>query len=588
VLLSKMRPPLEDELLKRSAAVCRAAAAELQYAVMVADRGMAGRGLERLAREPAVRVAGAWLVEAESGLLASWRREVEAGPPAHWWFAAQGRTTRRMLEADGHPYALVGCPVEAMKDAGSAPAALLRPGGGAGDAGLLWLLVDAEEVSGTVRRGFLGALGIVSLAIFLAVGLQLAIALFVIARLSESMRQLRETRGRLVKADKLAALGTLSAGVAHEINNPLSYVVANLEYLARGLGGPKPPGPDEVVDFREALAEARQGAERVRVIVRDLKALARGDEDKVAPLDVRRVAESSINIAMNEIKHRARLVRDFDEVAPVDANDVRLGQVFLNLLLNAVHAIPEGRIDANQIRVATRPWPDGRVAVEVRDTGAGIAAENLPRLFDPFFTTKPVGQGTGLGLWVCHGIVTSLGGEIFVESEVGKGTAVRVLLPPSKGASATDASPSPAEESRGRILVVDDEILVGRSIERLLGLQHDVVAVARASEALRRIDEGERFDAILCDVMIPEMTGIELLEELRRRHPELAERVVFITGSAFTPGTAERLQRIPNVRLDKPFDRARLQAALGAILRRRVEPPPLDQPADRPRLVAAG
>jgi CheY-like chemotaxis protein/two-component sensor histidine kinase len=402
------------------------------------------------------------------------------------------------------------------------------------------------------------------------------------------MRQLRETRGRLVKADKLAALGTLSAGVAHEINNPLSYVVANLEYLARGLGGPKPPGPDEVVDFREALAEARQGAERVRVIVRDLKALARGDEDKVAPLDVRRVAESSINIAMNEIKHRARLVRDFDEVAPVDANDVRLGQVFLNLLLNAVHAIPEGRIDANQIRVATRPWPDGRVAVEVRDTGAGIAAENLPRLFDPFFTTKPVGQGTGLGLWVCHGIVTSLGGEIFVESEVGKGTAVRVLLPPSKGASATDASPSPAEESRGRILVVDDEILVGRSIERLLGLQHDVVAVARASEALRRIDEGERFDAILCDVMIPEMTGIELLEELRRRHPELAERVVFITGSAFTPGTAERLQRIPNVRLDKPFDRARLQAALGAILRRRVEPPPLDQPADRPRLVAAG
>jgi len=570
VLLAKMRPPLEDELVKRGAAVCRATAADLQYATMVADATMAAHRLEQLEREPSARVDGAWLAEGGE-LLGTWRRGGTISTPRGLGVApAMGGMTHDLVEDKGHPYALVSCPVEAIKNLRAPALALAPPGGGYADVGRLWLLIDADEVSSIVRRGFVGGLGLLSLAIFLAVGSQLAIALFVIAQLNESMRQLRETRGRLIKADKLAALGTLSAGVAHEINNPLSYVIANLDFVARWVAEQElRPDPAAVADAREALAEAQHGAERVRIIVRDLKALARGEEEQVAPVDVRTVVESSISIAMNEIKHRARLARDLREVRPVDANDVRLGQVFLNLLLNAAHAIPEGAIERNEIRVTTRMVADGRVAVEIRDTGAGIAPEHMPKLFDPFFTTKPIGSGTGLGLWVCHGIVTSLGGEISVESEVGEGTVVHVLLPPSKG-TAPEAEPPArsAQGPRGRILVVDDEAMVCRSINRLLGSHHEVVTTTRARDALRRLAGGERFDAILCDVMMPEMTGIELFEELGRRHRDLAERVVFITGGAFTPGAAEFLRRCPNARVDKPFDEVELRAAVDAVLLR--------------------
>ena len=245
----------------------------------------------------------------------------------------------------------------------------------------------------------------------------------------------RRMENQLIFAGRMAAVGTLAAGVAHEINNPLAYIVANIDFVrhqittfasrvgrASGMaGGDMGHALDEA---GEALAEARQGAERVRNIVRDLRVFARGDEDQSGPVALRRVLDSSINIAWNEIRHRARLVKDYGDTPMVEGNESRLGQVFLNLLLNAAHAIPEGETERNEIRVSTRTDGRGHAVVEIRDTGAGIPAEIRDRIFDPFFTTKPAGEGTGLGLWICSGILSALGGEIGVESEIGQGQHV--------------------------------------------------------------------------------------------------------------------------------------------------------------------
>jgi signal transduction histidine kinase len=254
----------------------------------------------------------------------------------------------------------------------------------------------------------------------------------------------KQLQSRLLLSDRMASVGTLAAGVAHEINNPLAYVTANLGYVHEEMGRlmerwPKegPPCPSlthTVKSVCAALGEALHGADRVQTIVGDLKTFSREtretQQDPIRAVDVRKVLESTLSLAAGEIRHRAQLVKDYGEVPPVHGNDSRLGQVFLNLLVNAAQAIPaDGEADQHEIRVTTRTLPSGQVAVEVSDTGAGIAPELMGRIFDPFFTTKPVGVGTGLGLSICHGIITGFGGEISASSEVGKGSIFRISLP---------------------------------------------------------------------------------------------------------------------------------------------------------------
>ncbi|HYV67406.1 MAG TPA: ATP-binding protein, partial [Myxococcales bacterium] len=184
-----------------------------------------------------------------------------------------------------------------------------------------------------------------------------------------------------------------------------------------------------VAELVQALSEARQGADRVRNVMGDLKTFSRPDDEASGPVDVRRVAESALNIAGGEIQQRARLVNEFAEVPPVEANESQLAQVVLSLILNAARSIHQGDPARNEIRVVTRRHSLDRVAIEIRDTGSGFSEETRGRIFDPYFTTQPAGVGTGLGLSVCHTIVTRLGGEIEVESELGKGSLFRVLLP---------------------------------------------------------------------------------------------------------------------------------------------------------------
>ena len=357
--------------------------------------------------------------------------------------------------------------------------------------------------------------------------------------------------------DRMVSVGTLAAGVAHEINNPLAYLIANLGFISEELGqlakGMQNPRLDEI---RSAVQESREGAERMRLIVRDLKAFSRADDDHRGPVDVRRVIESSINMAWNEIRHRARLVKDYAELPIVEANESRLGQVFLNLLINAAQAIPDGDAARHEIRIVTRAVATSAAIIEVHDTGTGIAPEIRDRIFDPFFTTKPVGVGTGLGLSICHGIITRLGGTIEIESELGKGSVFRVILPASEAAPAPRISSSivPPSRRRTRVLVVDDDPMIGASIRRVLSSEHDVVVLTDAREALDRIRSGERFEHVLCDLMMPEMSGMDFYEKLLNEAAEQCESVVFLTGGAFTQRAREFLDEVPNPRLEKPFD----------------------------------
>ncbi|WP_224366139.1 PAS domain-containing sensor histidine kinase [Hyalangium versicolor] len=242
--------------------------------------------------------------------------------------------------------------------------------------------------------------------------------------------ELEATRNALVQAERLATAGQLAAGVGHEINNPLAYVLANVMYAVEELGQLHAPvaGVD-LAEVKQALVQAQKGAERIRDIVRDLRIFARGDPEVIGPVDVQAALEFSIAMAAHEIRQRAQLVRNYEPVPFVQGNETRLGQVFLNLLLNAAQATPEGAVEQHRVTVRLCTAGEGRVCIEVSDTGKGIAAEHLSRIFEPFFTTKPVGVGTGLGLSVCHGIVTGLGGQIEVDSHPGQGTTFRVLLP---------------------------------------------------------------------------------------------------------------------------------------------------------------
>ena len=368
----------------------------------------------------------------------------------------------------------------------------------------------------------------------------------------QDITESKELVARVVFSDRMVSVGTLAGGVAHEINNPLAVISANLELLSQ-------------THRSELTDEALEGVERIRTIVRGLMLFTRADTDRRSRLDIHRVLELAIGMTSNEIRHRARLVKRYSALPPVDGNEARLGHLFINLLVNAAEAIADGHAERNEITVATRRDDSGWAVVEICDTGAGIAAAAQGRIFDPFFTTKPVGKGTGLGLSICHGIVRSLGGEITVHSELGRGSVFRVSLPPAVGEAVPranlDGTPRP-ERPRGRLLIVDDEILFATSLRRLLSSEYDVAVVHSGREALDRLTAGERFDAIVCDLMMPELTGVELHTALCRSDPAMADRMVFLTGGAFSRSSQLFLESIRNPWFEKPCDLQELRAAL--------------------------
>ena len=375
-----------------------------------------------------------------------------------------------------------------------------------------------------------------------------------VSLIATDVTELKELQSQLIISDRLASIGTLAAGVAHEINNPLTFVHIKLRALEKALNSGKAPTESMLAD----IAAVRAGADRIRNIVRDLGVFARSPSDAVDPIDVGEVLELAIQMASNEIRFRARLERDVEPLQPVMGDGSRLGQVFLNLLINAAHAIPEGEADHNTIRVIARPEGASHVRVEIFDTGRGIPAELLPRVFEPFVTTKDPGKGTGLGLHICNSIITEMGGELKVVSEPGKGTTFTVLLPaahagvqPGPAPRTPEALPTPVARSLD-VLVIDDEPYIRRLIAQELD-HHRVATAGTGREALALLED-RTFDVIFCDLNMPDLTGMDVHEQLARRRPEQANRMVFMTGGAFTPRARAFVDQRPDRVIDKPFE----------------------------------
>jgi signal transduction histidine kinase len=375
---------------------------------------------------------------------------------------------------------------------------------------------------------------------------------------AERTRQLEAATARLVQADRLVAVGTLAAGVGHEINNPLSYATSGVASLS-ALVAAHVPDPEQAREAQEILQEIAHGLDRIRRTVQDLKLFSRGDHQVRRPVDVQAVLDATLRLAHNDIRHRARLVRAYGAAPRVAASEARIAQVFLNLVVHACHSLPDGAADRNELRVSVGTDARGWADIEVRDTGPGLSDDERRRIFEPFAP----GPQTGLGLAACRSIVEGMGGEITAEESPGGGNLFRVRLPPltaelpAEQAGADRPSSAPArspETRRARVLVVDDEPLVARAIERILGREHEVAVETTSARALARLEAGERFDLVLCDVMMPQLSGPEFHARLRRFAPEQAARVVFVTGGAFAPGAARYLEEAGCRVLEKPFE----------------------------------
>lgn len=379
---------------------------------------------------------------------------------------------------------------------------------------------------------------------------------------------------RLQVADRLASVGTLAAGVAHEVNNPLTFVSMSLEFIQEALEAPAAIEDAAALDeLRQHVADCVMGTDRIAQIVRDMNTFTRAESERSA-VDCRAALEYAVKVASATIRHRASLTLDLGPTPAVLADPRRLSQVFLNLLVNAFQAIPD-EDTTHEVRVSSATRPDGWAVVEVSDTGLGIPPELVEKVFDPFVTTRTARGGTGLGLFICRGIVAELGGEIHLSARRPRGTTARVLLPPaasapSRGAAAATGAVGVAQADaadaadRGaaalRVLVADDEPLVLRGLCRLLEA-HDVTAVSDGEAAIRAM-EAERFDAILCDLMMPGCTGADVWRRAHERGEDA--KFILMTGGA-TTDSLRRFTEQPALRsVSKPVSRGAIESALAA------------------------
>lgn len=383
----------------------------------------------------------------------------------------------------------------------------------------------------------------------------------------------RKLEAQVLENEHMVSIGMLAAGVGHEINNPLTSILANVDIVRMRLATGEPRGAEERESMRQELTEALEATERVRDIARDLKVFSRRPDERRAPVALARVLESSLRMARSETIRRARVVQQVADLPPVLGNESRLGQVFLNLIVNAAQAIPEGRPAENEIRLTAKVLDGDRVVVEVRDTGAGIPPENLSSLFTPFFTTKPPGIGTGLGLSICHRIITGLGGTITVDSAIGQGTSVRVTLPVAPAAPARSTPtgmpvPIPAPVPAGgtaRVLVVDEDPLVGGAIARTLSPRYDVRVVEGGEAALSALHSEAGYALVVCDLSTSDERGDLAFDRIAESAQANGTAVLYLAAGASSPDGLKRRARAQW--LSKPFDPRELIDKVASVLR---------------------
>lgn len=411
-----------------------------------------------------------------------------------------------------------------------------------------------------------------------------------------------ELQQRLMHADRLASIGQLAAGVAHEVNNPLTYLLANTGILKdrmwaleraiaklRGQVANVPQTgeaffellvaetdlPATLVESREMLGENLAGLERIRSIIRDLKVFSRAERDDIELVSMNDVINTACNIVYNEIRHRARLVKDLGVAPTVAADRGKLAQLFTNILLNAAQSIEEGAAERNQIRITSRV-DGGVIRTVIEDTGGGIGREDLERVFEPFFTTKARDVGTGLGLSLCLEIARFHGGSIELRSELGVGTRVEVTLPVEGALRLTSTNPprprNDKPHRRVRVLIIDDEELVCRAYARVLKPHHDVVCIRGGRDALEYLETDASFDVLICDLMMPEVDGLMVYERLLDKQSPLVQRLVFASGGAFTSRVKAFIGNVRNLCLEKPLSRELLLSVVEQVAAASAQP----------------
>jgi nitrogen-specific signal transduction histidine kinase len=372
---------------------------------------------------------------------------------------------------------------------------------------------------------------------------------------------------RLVQAERLAAIGLLASGVVHEINNPLTYVLLHLQYLHKEL--PKAAyDPQRITKLMQHLEEASHGASRVQNIVRDLRSFSRSEGEALTAVDLHRVVEAASAMVQPELGTAVALRKSVPPGTYALGLAPKMEQVVLNLLTNAAHALDNGREDATITVTATAP--PGKVLLSVSDTGPGVPVEMREKVFDPFFTTKPRGKGTGLGLPICRSIVDSFGGRIWLSEAPHGGTRVNIELlaasPPDVTEVSEPSSSAPRPRAvKSKVLIIDDERPVVTMLARFLESSYEVFHTTDPKEALVLLNK-HRFDAILCDVMMPGMSGIELYEALREQSPGSERRMVFMTGGGLHPEVYEFLRNAERPKLEKPFDIQELKRILQQVV----------------------
>ncbi|MEL7369931.1 MAG: ATP-binding protein, partial [Myxococcota bacterium] len=375
----------------------------------------------------------------------------------------------------------------------------------------------------------------------------------------------RNLETQLTQTHLLAALGTLSTGVAHEISNPLSGVLINLRLAQSYWDDPNQTAASEQDSMSDILQDAVFGAERIHETVTNLLATTQPSVSKAAECDPKRVVDMLLRIANTEIRHRAEVNLEAAWTPLVQADPLRLYQILLPLILQATQTISEGEAGRHRITVRLGYDEDAqRVAIEIEDTGDGLSREQTHRVFEPDFSTRPTGRGAGLGLSVCKNLVTELGGTIRVDSTVGRGSRFVVSLPAVAPKQPAQPAPSRAVVRDYRILVVDDIDLIARALSRQINRMHQATVTTNAHDALQLLQQ-ESFDFVLCDVMMPQMSGIEFYRSLERFDTKLAQKIIFMTGGAFTDSATSFLDEIANPCLNKPFNMDELNAAIAQL-----------------------
>lgn len=377
-----------------------------------------------------------------------------------------------------------------------------------------------------------------------------------------------QMEGQLRGAERMIALGGLAAGLAHEINNPLTYIIGNLELAQEGVG-----------DVPARIARALGGAVRVRQVVAQLRNLAHPAAGDLVLVDLGPAVETAVTMALGVGHSPATIQRDFSGAVATLANPIWLGQIALNLITNALQAMSSMPRAARALRLSAHSPPEGGAILEFADSGPGLAPEVAERLFEPFTTSRLQSGGTGLGLYICRELATRMGGTLELAETSSAGTTFRLCLPGVALQPALEAVDKPAiVRRRGRVLVVDDERVIVELLASYLG-HHEVSCCHDAASASVELAKGG-WDAVVLDIILPDRSGIELFDEIERVAPELADRVLFVTGGSLATDVARFLMRAPNPALLKPFDFRELVAqvdrlvALAPIAAIPAAPPP--------------